>query len=568
MTATYPIPAVRYPATDFDPTDTEQLSNICDELEQRSIGSADELQAWLLDLMDFASRIGGEGSRRNVAHARDTTDKEAEAAFHVFVSQVGPLVATRFNGLEKKLMSSPYLAELENRDNSLQIYLRNTRLDLETFNEENTQLGSQDTQIYSEYAKHIGGLSIEHEGKQLTIQQTGPLMESQDRELRESIWRKVDAARKEIRQPLQDIYDRMLALREKMAKNAGEPSYRELRFKQYHRFDYGPKECEAFHEAVAEHFVPLASKLNAKRKQKLGLDALRPWDMQVDPDGADAFAPYKDEKELIDLGTRIFERVDTGFADDFRFMAEHDCLDLWSRPGKAPGGFQATIDDTRRPFIFANSAGSPRDIRTVLHEGGHAFHALLARHFDVQDYRHSPLEFAEVASMAMELMCAEHLHEIWPADEAERSRIDQIERAASLFPSVAMIDAFQHWIYTHPGHSQEDRVTKWVEITERFSPDLDYSGIEDSKGYGWQRVLHLFKVPFYYIEYAIAQIGALQVWRNYRKDPEKAIAEYRAGLSLGGSRPLPELFATAGVRFDFGSEMLGELAAMIEEEVL
>jgi oligoendopeptidase F len=495
MSATYPIPAVRFPARDFDPANTEQLSEIFDELEQRTIASPQELHDWLLDMMDFGSRIGGEGSRRNVAHARDTTDKDAEKAFHQFVSEVGPLIATRFNKLEKKLMESPHLRELEQRDDQLQILLRNTRLDLEIFNEENTQLASKDTQTYSEYAKHIGGLTIEHEGKQLTVQQTGPLMESQDRELRETIWRKVDAARKEIRQPLQDIYDRMLALRQKMAENAGEPSYRELRFKQYHRFDYGPKECEAFHEAVAEHFVPLATKINEKRKAKMGLDTLRPWDMQVDPDGAEPFAPYKDEKELIELGTRMFERVESGFADDFRFMAENDCLDLWSRPGKAPGGFQATIDDTRRPFIFANSAGSPRDIRTVLHEGGHAFHALLSRGYDIRDYRHSPLEFAEVASMSMELMCAEHFHEIWPEEEAQRARHDQIERTASLFPSVAMIDSFQHWVYTHPGHSQEERVAKWTEIAERFSPDLDYSGIEDSKGYGWQRVLHLFKVP-------------------------------------------------------------------------
>ncbi len=567
MTATYPIPELRYPEHDFDPADTDALSSIFDELEQRELPDADAWRAWLMDMMQFASRVGGEGSRRSVAQARDTTDEEAKERFHHFVSKVGPLFATRWNALEKRLVASPELSEIENRTENLEVYLRNTRLDLELFNEENTKLSSEDTQIYSEYARHTGGLTIEHKGETLTMQQTGPLLEKQDRAEREDVWRKTAEARKAIREPLEDIFDRMLKLRVRMAKNAGQKDYRELRFKEYHRFDYGPAECEAYHDAVAKHFVPLVGKIQERRREKLGLESLRPWDGAVDPDGAPPFAPYKNEQELIALGEKIFAQVDADFAEDFSFMKENDCLDLWSRKGKAPGGFQATIDDTRRPFIFANSAGSPRDIRTVLHEGGHAFHALLCRNFECQPYRHSPLEFAEVASMSMELMCCEHFDKVFPEEEAKRARIDQIERTALLFPSAAIIDAFQHWIYTHPEHSRDERKDKWRELSERFAPHTDWSGLEEYRDYAWQRVLHLFKVPFYYIEYAIAQIGALQVWTRYRKDPADAIAKYRSGLRLGGSRPLPELFAAAGIRFDFGDAMLGELASTLEKEL-
>ena len=287
----------------------------------------------------------------------------------------------------------------------------------------------------------------------------------------------------------------------------------------------------------------------------------------MDPDGAAPFLPYANEEELVDLALRIFNQVDPCFAADFRFLAENDCLDLWSRKGKAPGGYQATLSDTRLPFIFANSAGSPRDIRTVLHEGGHSFHSLLARDFDIAPYRHAPIEFAEVASMSMELMCAEHFADVFSPDEAERQKRQQLEHIVLLFPWVATIDAFQHWLYTNQGHGHEERRSKWVELNSRFSPMIDWSELEEERDRSWHRQLHLFKVPFYYIEYAIAQIGALQVWGKYREDKGGAIRLYRSGLALGGSRSLPELFEACGARFEFGEKIMAELAQLLEREL-
>jgi oligoendopeptidase F len=310
---------------------------------------------------------------------------------------------------------------------------------------------------------------------------------------------------------------------------------------------------------VEEKVMPAIARLDAVRRERLGLDRLRPWDLDVDVEDFPPIRPFTTENELMDLDRRLFAAVDERFAAEFTALRRRKMLDLMSRKGKAPGGYQYSIEDVRLPFIFANAVGRHDDVQTLLHEGGHAFHSLLSRDEPLLAYRQAPLEFAEVASMGMELMGLEHLEEIYPREMARVARRGHLETVLRLFPWIASIDSFQHWLYTHEGHSRAERKDAWLAIRHRFSKSVDHTGLQDQIGHAWQAQGHLFGSPFYYIEYGIAQIGALQVWRNARKDQRAAVERYRTALALGGSRPLPELFAAAGLEFDMGSRLLGRL---------
>ncbi len=309
-------------------------------------------------------------------------------------------------------------------------------------------------------------------------------------------------------------------------------------------------------------------RLRRERRQALGLEILRPWDLEVDPLGRDPLRPFSGAAELVGGVTEIFTRVDPELGGQFRSLDAEGLLDLESRKGKAPGGYQSTMQERRVPFIFMNAVGLDSDVRVLLHEGGHAFHMLAARGEPLIDYRNAPLEFAEVASMAMELLAAPHLDVFYDSQaDAARSYREMLERTIMVFPWVATIDAFQHWIYTHPGHSRADREEAWIAVFRRFAPEIDYGGREEVEASLWHRQLHLFLVPFYYVEYAIAELGALQVWRGAARDGAAAVRRYRDALALGGSRPLPELFAAAGAEFDFTEKTLAPLMSAIAEEM-
>jgi oligoendopeptidase F len=395
----------------------------------------------------------------------------------------------------------------------------------------------------------------------------GRYLEEPDRAVRREAWERVAQRRLREKEKFEDIFDQLVRLRQQIALNAGFENYRDYAFKLRGRFDYTPEDCVAFHDAIESEVVPLLKYLQPRRREQLQLDALRPWDLAVDPSNRPALRPFETVDQLLDGAQTVFDQVDHELAAEFRMMRDKKVLDLANRKGKAPGGYQSTLGEARMPFIFMNAVGMQRDVETLLHEAGHAFHSLAAQHEDVYEYRHGPVEFCEVASMAMELLGGEYIEAYYDAENARRARIKHLHGIVDVFPWIATVDAFQHWIYTHPDHTRDQRARAWVDLVDRFGGDVDWSGYEEAKQYAWHRQLHVFLYPFYYVEYGIAQLGALQVWANSRKDRAAALKQYRDGLALGGSRPLPELFETAGCRFDFSADTVRPLAKMLRDEL-
>jgi oligoendopeptidase F len=356
-------------------------------------------------------------------------------------------------------------------------------------------------------------------------------------------------------------------LREQIAANAGFPNYLEYAFRARGRFDYTPADCRVFHDAIEREILPVLRQLQAERRQKMDLPALRPWDLAADPQQRPPLRPFAQVEQLIKQTQNIFTRIDTGLAQGFTYMQHFHLLDLANRKGKAPGGYQSTLAESRLPFIFMNSVGQQRDVETLLHETGHAFHTLASRREDLYAYRTAPIEFCEVASMSMELLGNEYLEEFYPKAEANRARRDHLEGIVKFFPWMAAIDAFQHWIYSHPGHSRAQRTAAWLELMDRFGDVVDWTGYEQVRAHLWHRQLHLFLHPFYYVEYGIAQLGALQVWANAKGNKAAAFRDYQQALALGGSRPLPELFAAAGCPFDFSASSVKPLMQLVQTEL-
>jgi len=366
---------------------------------------------------------------------------------------------------------------------------------------------------------------------------------------------------------LENIYDQMFKLRCEIAKNAKMPNFIEYQFHSYHRFDYKPADCKKYHEVIEQFVVPLYGEVLKKRQYEMKLDSLRPWDLAVDTHGKAPLKPFEKAAELISKTQQIFNKLDQQLAAEFKEMNDLGLLDLENRKGKAPGGYQNTLSEARKPFIFMNAVGVDDDVRTLLHEAGHAFHALASAQDPLVDYRHAPMEFCEVASMAMELLGGEYINEFYSPDDVKRSNREHLEGIVHILCWVANIDAFQHWLYEHPHHSPEERRQAWKGFYHQFGGKfVNWEGLEEEQAYLWHRQLHVFEVPFYYIEYGIAQLGALQLWLKAKQDPKNALSDYRHGLSLGGSRPLPELYQGAGIKFDFSREIIKPLADAVYRE--
>jgi oligoendopeptidase F len=529
------------------------------ELQQRTLPDVAAVERWLLDESELSARISAELARRYIRMTCHTEDAAAKAAYLAMEQEVVPHVKVLSDQLDKKLLACPAASALDPQ--RFHVLMRRRRAQSEIFREANTDLQRQEAELQTRQQELMGSLTVEFDGRTLTLQQLAPFFESQDRELRERAYRASLAVRRPTWPELEDLFDRLGELRTRMARNAGFATYTPYRFLDLGRFDYGPEQCFAFHRAVEECVVPAVRELDRERVRRLGLTTLRPWDLEVDPSGRGPQRPFTSEPELITLVRRIFAQVDPRFTEEFDVLVERGQLDLMSRKGKAPGGYQYTLEDERLPFIFANGVGVHQDVQTLLHEGGHAFHAILARDHDLLAYRDSPIEFAETASMSMELLGLEHLDAVYANDDSKAAYRKHLEGVLRVLPWIASIDAFQHWVYGNPGHTREQRQQAWLDIRARFEPDVDYTGIEDARAHQWTRQPHLFVHPFYYVEYGIAQLAALQVWANYRRDAKAAVAAYRRALALGGSRPLPELFAAANVTFDLSPAKLRLLVA-------
>jgi oligoendopeptidase F len=548
----------------FSVKDAESIKPWVDRLLAMETDSKESLVSWLKGYSELSSIIGEDSSGRYVDMTCDTKDKKKKEAYLFYVREIQPKLSEWNNLLDKKFYGSPARKKLDPAEFARLDRMFSTSIEL--FDEKNIPIDVKLAELSQKYQGITGSWTVEFEGKKQTMPQMGKHLLATDRAFREKAWRAMTERRVADAGMLESLFDEMLLKRDGYAKNLSLSDYREYAFKSKLR-DYTPDDCAEFHTAIEKTAVPLMRKIARKRRSDMKIDRLRPWDMAVDPLGRSPLEPFREVNELQDGVESIFRKIDPRLGE--RFASIRDYMDLDSRDGKAPGGYQTTYEEKRRPFIFTNAAGVHSDVITLLHEGGHAFHTLECRTNPFIWYRHASMEFSEVASMTQELFAQKQL-DIFYGDKvnADRARLEQLERVVDIFPWVATVDAFQHWLYTNPGHTGEVRAEKWREITSRFEVEVDWSGLNpDVKKYAWHRQLHIFEVPFYYIEYAIAQLGALQLYRIYRDDPKRAVDQYLSALSAGGSRSPGELFKAAGISLDFSADMLKSLMEVCEEEI-
>jgi oligoendopeptidase F len=561
----------RFVPEQIDLGDWSQVAPLFDKLESRvaECKSAAELVNWLVDWSELSAALDEESSRRYIAMTCHTDNSKAEKAHLHFLEKVEPEIKPRQFSLEKAYVQrkSTLPAAADFSDGRYFVFDRDVKNHIELFRPESVALETEEAKLSQQYQKLVGSLTVIFRGKEQTLVQMGRYLEEPDRALRREAWELVANRRLQEFETFEEIFDKQLKLRQQIARNAGFSNYRDYAFRRLGRFDYTPEDCEKFHEAVEKEIMPVVRELQADRCKKLNVEKLRPWDLSVDPLNRPPLKPFEQVDQMVSRTQNIFNHLDRDLADGFERMQNLKLLDLANRKGKAPGGYQSTLAESRVPFIFMNAVGLQRDVETILHEAGHAFHALATRDEDLYAYRGAPIEFCEVASMSMELLGNEFLEEFYSADEANRARRTHLEGIIGIFPWIATVDAFQHWIYTHPGHTRAARAVAWLELMDRFGGEVDWSGYDRSRAYAWHRQLHIFLHPFYYIEYGIAQLGALQVWANSKRDKAKALNDYKSSLALGGSRPLPELFKAAGSPFDFSTKTIRPLVELTRNEL-
>lgn len=566
-TAAPPLPVRRFVPVKIDLSDFNQIEPLYQALLERPLGSTQQIEQWLLDFSELSAAVDEYGSRRYIDKSCHTDDAELEKRFMHFVENVEPKIKPLYFRLQKKLVDSPQASVLDQR--RYFVLLRKWRADIEIFRDENVPLETRVTKLVNDYDKISGAMTVQFEGKERTMQQMARYQEQNDRPQRQAAWEASTARRLADREAIDTIFEQLLELRQEIAVNANLSVYRDFAWKANKRFDYTPEQCLQFANAIAFECVPLVKKLDDERRSDLGLLSLRPWDSSVDPKNRPPLEPFREDEipAFIDKTRTIFDRLSPELGAEFETLRTQNNLDLESRKGKQPGGYQCSLEESLQPFIFMNAAGLQRDVETLLHEGGHAFHHLAAIGEPLVFLRSAPMEFCEVASMSMELLGSEHFDVFYNAADTARARRMMIEGIIRFFPWMATIDTFQHWLYTHPGHSRTERTFEWLKILDRFSGNVDWTGLHPLRESMWQRQLHLFHHPFYYIEYGIAQLGALQLWLKAKDDPRRALSNYRAALKLGGTKSLPELFSAAGIRFDFSQQTLRPLMNALEEEL-
>jgi len=556
-----------YLPADFEIRDWNSLEPFFTELNDRPLTSVAELEQWMLDISEVEAVISEDACWRQIRMTCDTENKELEESFNFFMMEIQPKLQPYSDLLNRKLVDSPLTASLD--QNKFYTYLRNVRKNIDLFRESNIQLQAELTVEAQKFGMIAGKMTVEVNGKEYTLQQAAKFLEDPDRSLREDVYNKINNRRLEDKSELNELFSSLLAKRHQVALNAGFINYRDYRFAELGRFDYNKEACFQFHEAVKLHVMPLVNQIYALKKKKLGLDNLRPWDVEAEPAGVQPLRPFKTGDELVAKTITCFTELKPFFGECLVKMKEMGHLDLESRKGKAPGGYNCPLAESGAPFIFMNAAGQLDDVTTMVHEGGHAIHSFLSHELELNGFKEYPTEIAEVASMSMELFSMYHWEVFFDSrEELVRAKEQQLERVITIFPWIATIDKFQHWIYEHPHHTAEERSSVWTSIVDEFtSPEIDFSGLEKFREFSWQRQLHLFEVPFYYIEYGIAQLGAIGLWQQYKLDRESAVENYLRALSLGGTRPLPELFRAAGLEFDFSPDHISGLMGFVKQEL-
>jgi oligoendopeptidase F len=552
---------------DFKVTSWDAIKPFGDKLLERDISTREAFNQFLLDETEFSAVLGEEGTWRYIRNSTHTNDTEAQKSYEEFITLISPPLAELGNELNKKILASPFVNQPESEEQALMF--KRMKLEASMFRSENIALQTEVEQLGTESGKLRGAMTVEIDGQTLTLQQAGDRLFSPDRTIREQAWTVMQKRRMQDKDAFDVIFDQMVKKRHQIALNAGYKNFRDYQHDAFGRFDYSPSDCYAFHEAVEKHVVPILSRLNKKRADLMKLDALKPWDGSGDPLGRPALKAFNGVDDMVNKGITMLDRVDPFFGDVVRAQRDLNRLDLESRPHKRPGGYNAEMRETHVPFMFANVTSKVDDVATFIHEAGHASHDVLTHDLPLQAYKSYPIEIAEVASMSMELFAFDKWDVFFSNDEdKKRAQHEFLLNIIYIFPWMAQIDAIQHAFYVNPDMTAEERHDAWFDIVKRFTPDcVDRTGFDEEYRTLWQKQTHVFTYPFYYIEYAIAQLGALQLWRNYLKDPKTTIAQYRAALTLGYTKSLPELYETAGIKFDFSPAMLQELVPFLMEQI-
>jgi oligoendopeptidase F len=545
----------------------ENLSPIFDELAKRSIGSAAELEQWLRDRSELDALLEEDFAWRYIRMTCNTADEALLNSFQYFATEIEPKVAPLNDQLNRKFMESPFLTQLD--QTKYAILIRGTKQALELFREESIPLQTTIQVEQQKYQGITGAMSVTLNGQEYTLEQAATFLKDTNRETRKNAWQAISNRRLAEKDTLNDLFNTLRVLRNQVAKNANFDNFRDYMFAALGRFDYTAKDCFQFHEAIEKTVVPVLAKHADARKKALALPSLQPWDMEVDTSGKTALKPFKDGAELIEKSINCFGKLDPFLGERLQTMKANGLFDVESRKGKAPGGYNYPLAETGAPFIFMNSAGSFRDLTTMVHEGGHAIHTFVTADLELNDFKHCPSEVAELASMSMELISMDHWDEFFTnPEELNRAKQEQLKDVLKTLPWVAVVDQFQHWIYTHPEHSTEERSAAWKNIFEKFGANfIDWTEHQEAELNLWQKQLHIFEVPFYYIEYGMAQLGAIAVWKNYKENPKKGLEQYLDALKLGYTKTIREIYETAGIKFDFSAAYIQELVNFVQHEL-
>ncbi|GAB4251874.1 MAG: M3 family oligoendopeptidase [Vicingaceae bacterium] len=545
----------------------DKLFPFFEDLKNRNISSVEDLEKWLKDWSELDAVLEEDMAWRYIKMSINTSDEQLVKDFEFFVTEIEPKTAPYFNQYNIKLIENKFSSQL-NPDKYF-VFLRGVKKSIEIFREENIPLQTDLQKMAQQYGMIAAKMMVEWEGEKLTIQQASKHLKSTDRAIREQAYFKIWKERIQYAKELDELYTKLIEKRHQVALNAGFKSYKDYMFAALGRFDYTPQDCVNFHEAIEKEIVPLVKQLNQQRKEKLGLETLKPWDLEVDTSGKEPLKPFDTTDELVVKTIDCFNQLDPYFGECIATLKKMNYLDLDSKPGKAPGGFNYPLHEIGVPFIYMNAVGSHRDLVTMVHEGGHAIHSFLTKNLELTAFKNVPSEGAELASMGMELLSMKHWDIFYEnADDLKRAKREQLEGVLSALVSVARIDAFQHWVYDNPTHTVEQRHAKWREILNRFGTGMiDHSDFDEVNDFSWQPVLHLFEVPFYYIEYGIAQLGAIALWRNFSSNTDKTIENYKEALKLGYTKPLPVIYKTAGIQFNFSRKYVSELSGFVENEL-
>jgi len=545
----------------------DSLKVYYEDIKNREVGSPADFLKWLKDRSELESYVSEDFAWRYIRMTCNTADASLQKAYQNFVENIQPQLAAYGDLLNKKTLD--YAEKWPVEEPGYAIMLRGIRESVKIFREENIALFTDIQLKQAEYQSLTGAMTVTIDGQEMTLPQAGALLQSPDRALREKAWYAISERRLADKDQLDRIFSELLVLRNEVARNAGFRNFRDYMFSAMGRFDYTPQDCFDFHGSIAATVVPIVDNLEAERKKQLGYSDYRPWDAKADTEGKAPLKPFQDATDLLDKTEQCFTAIDPAFAGYIRTMRRMGHFDVESRKGKAPGGYNYPLEETGVPFIFMNATDTVRDMVTMVHEGGHAIHSFKVRDLSLNAYRNPPMEVAELASMSMELISMEHWEAYFPdPEQLKRAKREHLRDILAALPWIATVDKFQHWLYENPAHTLEQRAEQWTKIFDEFADSVtDWSGLEKFRRYSWQRQLHIYEVPFYYIEYGMAQLGAISVWRNYKADPAKGLKQYTDALALGYTQGIKEIYAAAGIRFDFSKEYIAELMDFVSQEL-